>query len=102
MTLYVSFEQEEALLDYENFNLPGPSPDTFHHGYVTISDVPWGREGPDWKPTLIGPIHDDCADFAVIQAVSMLVKLGNKVVTNDTAKGEWNMDCYTPTADELG
>lgn len=102
MTLYVSFEQEFVLSADRTVGNLVPTADPFRHGFVVVSTVPWGQESDDWKELhTIGPIHETAAEQAVERTVRLLESLGNKVVTNDTAKGEWAAGgIYLPHQDE--
>jgi len=102
-TLFVSFEQEAIVQDVTTCPAPESAKQgRLDYGYVTVSDTPWGNEGPDHSPYWIGPIKDEHADEATKNVVGMLLALGNKVVhCGHNEKGEWHCGIYKPHPDEF-
>ena len=74
MERWVSCEQESVLKDFM-FRLP-ESGDPGHHFFIVISEYQWDTEPEGWKPTIIGPIHEDNCEQALSQTCNELIKLG--------------------------
>jgi hypothetical protein len=69
MNYYISFEQETVLGDH--FPLDHKRLD---YGYVVISDVAWDSQGPDWKPTIIGPIKESEFNQDILVQIATLLR----------------------------
>jgi hypothetical protein len=69
---YISFEQESILSDHFPLTV---THDRLDHGYVVISDVAWGDEGLDWKPTLIGPIKETEFNQDILNQIATLLRV---------------------------
>ena len=105
MTFYLSVEQEAVLNDHFPDEIRQSRLDQF---YIVVSKEPWGCEGPDWTPTMIGPMRQKTKKDAQQCGRSMesvhnlLVMLGHKVVVSGSEQGTWHMGgCYKPDACEL-
>jgi hypothetical protein len=99
-TFYVSVEQETVLHDR---GFPdAPVQDRMDQYYVVVSDVPWSAEGPDWAPSIFGPVSRDDDTTQLRNAVTdRLRQAGAKVVVCGEEKGKWHCGLYEPAPEEL-
>jgi len=99
---YVSFEQEAVLSDWtiEGCMPPAVNAGRLDYGHIVVSEVPWGHEGPGWKPTVIGPLPMEGYEEGFDIMVRFIESLGHKGVTTGTVKGEWVQGIYTPHPSE--